>query len=382
MSGGVGGGVSPPPRVVLSVETSCDETGVAIVENGRRIVASVVASQTVHERTGGIVPEVAAREHLRQLDPIARETLRRAGTDLAGVDAVAATVGPGLIGALLVGANYARGLAFAAGKPFVGVNHLEGHVYANWLYEAAEPPSSSKGAPPPSTPDEAVPPEPVLPAVVLVVSGAHSDLVLMADHRRFRLLGRTIDDAAGEAYDKVARLLGLGFPGGPLIERAARAGDPKAFPLPKAELASRYDVSFSGLKTAVLRLVRTLQSSPGQGQGPLARSAPPSTPAYAWGWVPDVAASFQRTINEMLAERVARAAAEFDVRTVMLGGGVAANLALREEIARRVSLPLRVPSPQLCTDNGAMIGAAAFYSMRHRAEGIPTLVRSNMPLAH
>jgi N6-L-threonylcarbamoyladenine synthase len=255
-------------------------------------------------------------------------------------------VGPGLIGALLVGANYARGLAFAAGKPFVGVNHLEGHVYANWLYEG-----------------ELAPPEPELPAIVLVVSGAHSDLVLMEDHRRSRLLGRTVDDAAGEAYDKVARLLGLGFPGGPLIERAAREGDPRSFALPKAELPSRYDVSFSGLKTAVLRLVRDLES-----RGNVA--------------VADVAASFQRTINEMLAERVARAAAEFEARTVMLGGGVAANLALREEIGRRISLPLRVPPPKLCTDNGAMIGAAAFYSMRHRSDEIPMLVRSSMSLAH
>ena len=330
---------------ILSIETSCDETGVAIVEDGRRILSNVVASQTVHEKTGGIVPEVAAREHLRQIDPIARAALERAATDLASLDAVAATVGPGLIGALLVGANYARGLAFSSGKPFVGVNHLEGHVYANWLYEAGE-----------------APPEPELPAVVLVVSGAHSDLVLMEDHRRFRLLGRTIDDAAGEAYDKVARLLGLGFPGGPLIERAAREGDPRAFPFTKAELEGRYDVSFSGLKTAVLRLVRDLEK-----KGPVP--------------VADVAASFQRTINEMLAERVARAAAEYDVRTVMLGGGVAANLALRAEIARRVSLPLRVPPPKLCIDNGAMIGAAAFFSLRHRAGGIPTLVRSSMPLA-
>ncbi|MBM4435601.1 MAG: tRNA (adenosine(37)-N6)-threonylcarbamoyltransferase complex transferase subunit TsaD [Chloroflexi bacterium] len=329
---------------ILGVETSCDETGVAVVEDGRRIVSNVVASQAVHEKTGGIVPEVAAREHLRQLDPVTQAALARASMTLADVDAVAATVGPGLIGALLVGANYARGLAFAAGKPFIGVNHLEGHVYANWLHDG-----------------EAATPEPELPAVVLVVSGAHSDVVLMEDHRRFRLLGRTCDDAAGEAYDKVARLLGLGFPGGPLIEKAAREGDPKAFTLPRADVG-RYDLSFSGLKTAVLRLVRELEA---KGTVPVA----------------DVAASFQRTINEMLAERAARAAAEFDVRTVMLGGGVAANLALREEITRRVSLPLRVPSPRLCIDNGAMIGAAAYYSMRHRADEVPTLVRSHMPLA-
>ena len=330
---------------ILAIETSCDETGVAIVEDGRRIRSNVIASQAAHELTGGIVPEVAAREHLRALDPITQEALRDARMELREVDAVAATVGPGLIGALLVGANYGRGLALAAGLPFVGVNHLEGHVYANWLYESDD-----------------VPPEPELPAVVLVVSGAHSDLVLMEAHRRFRLLGRTIDDAAGEAFDKVARLLGLGFPGGPLIERAAKEGDANAYPLPKAWLADRYDFSFSGLKTAVLRLVRSLEE---KGVVPVA----------------DVAASFQKAITEALAEKTARAAAEHGVRSVMLGGGVAANLALRAEIERRIGMPLRVPPPRLCTDNGAMVGAAAFFSLRHRTTEIPSLVRSNMPLA-
>jgi len=330
---------------ILAIETSCDETGVAVVEDGRRIRSNVVASQTVHQATGGIVPEVAAREHLRVLDPITEQALREAGMELREVDAVAATVGPGLIGALLVGANYGRGLALAAGLPFVGVNHLEGHVYANWLYDT-----------------EDVPLEPELPAVVLVVSGAHSDLVLMEAHRRFRLLGRTIDDAAGEAYDKVARLLGLGFPGGPEIERTARSGDATAHQLPKAWLPDRYDFSFSGLKTATLRLVRSLEA---KGDVPVA----------------DVAASFQRAINEALAEKVARAAAEHGARTVMLGGGVAANGPLRAEIQRRTNIPLRVPPPRLCTDNGAMIGAAAFFSLRHRTGEIPTLVRSSMPLA-
>lgn len=329
---------------ILAIETSCDETGVAIVEDGRRIRANVVASQTVHQATGGIVPEVAAREHLRALDPIVGQALRDAGMELGEVDAIAATVGPGLIGALLVGANYGRGLALASGLPFVGVNHLEGHVYANWLYET-----------------EDIPPEPELPAIVLVVSGAHSDLVLMEGHRRFRVLGRTIDDAAGEAFDKVARLLGLGFPGGPEIERSAREGDPTSYPLPKARLADRYDFSFSGLKTASLRLVRSLEA---KGAVPVA----------------DVAASFQKAICDALAEKVARAAAEHGVRTVMLGGGVAANGPLRAEIQRRTSVPLRVPPPRLCTDNGAMIGAAAFFSLRHRTGEIPTLVRSTMPL--
>jgi len=330
---------------ILAVETSCDETGVAIVEDGRRIRANLVATQLAHERTGGIVPEVAAREHLRAVDPLTEQALRDAGMDLSAVDAIAATVGPGLVGALLVGANYARGLALAAGLPFVGVNHLEGHVYANWLYDT-----------------EDVPPEPEIPSVVLVVSGAHSDLVLMEAHRRFRLLGRTIDDAAGEAFDKVARLLGLGFPGGPEIERVARDGDPAAYPLPKAWLPDRYDFSFSGLKTAVLRLVRTLEA-----KGPVP--------------VADVAASFQKAIVDALAEKTARAAAEHGVRAVLLGGGVAANGPLRAEIARRIGMPLRVPPPRLCTDNGAMIGAAAFFSLRHRGAEMPLGVRSDLPLA-
>jgi len=339
---------------ILAIETSCDETGVAIVEDGRRIRSNIVASQLVHQDTGGIVPEVAAREHLRTLDVITEKALRDAGRQLSEIDAVAATVGPGLIGCLLVGANYARGLALASGLPFVGVNHLEGHVYANWLYETED---TGAGAP-----GHEVPPEPELPAVVLVVSGAHSDLVLMEAHRRFRPLGRTIDDAAGEAFDKVARLLHLGFPGGPAIERIAKEGNPNAFPLPRALPADRFDFSFSGLKTAVLRLVRDLEK---KGDIPVA----------------DVAASFQKAITEMLAEKTARAAAEHAVETVLLGGGVAANIALREAIVRRIGHPLRVPRPGLCTDNGAMIGAAAFFVLRHRGTEIPVAARSDLKLA-
>lgn len=329
---------------ILAIETSCDETGVAVVDDGRRIVSNIVASQLVHQDTGGIIPEVAAREHLHALDGITQQALLEAGVELRAVDAVAATVGPGLVGCLLVGANYGRGLALAAGLPFIGVNHLEGHVYANWLHEGDAPT-----------------PEPEIPAVVLIVSGAHSDLVLMEGHRRFRPLGRTIDDAAGEAFDKVARLLGLGFPGGPAIERVAKDGDPAAFPLPRAALAG-YDFSFSGLKTAVLRLVRALEA---KGEVPVA----------------DVAASFQRAITEILAEKTARAAAEHAVETVMLGGGVAANLALRSEIQKRIGHPLRVPPPRLCTDNGAMIGAAAFFVLRDRGTEVPLSVRSDMKLA-
>ncbi len=329
---------------ILAFETSCDETGVAVVEDGRRIHSNVLASQVAtHARTGGIVPEIASREHLRAIDPLVDDALATAGLTLRELDAVAATVGPGLVGCLLVGANYARALALSAGLPFVGVNHLEGHVYANWLI-TSDPPLS----------------EPELPAVVLVVSGAHSDLVVMAHHREFRLLGRTIDDAAGEAFDKVARLLGLDFPGGPEIERAAKGGASGAVPLPRAWLADSYDFSFSGLKTAVLRYVR-------------------EHPDFS---VADVAASFQKAIVEVLAEKTARAAAEYGARSVMLGGGVAANAQLREEIARRVGAErLRVPPPRLCTDNGAMVGAAALFAMRYRTSEAPLAVRPNMKLA-
>lgn len=334
---------------ILAFETSCDETGVAVVEDGRRIRGNVLASQVAqHAKTGGIVPEIAAREHLRVIDRLVEDALETADTDLPAVDAIAATVGPGLVGCLLVGANYARALALSAGRPFIGVNHLEGHVYANWLI-TTEPPQPEKEAA-----------EPELPAVVLVVSGAHSDLVVMEEHRKFKLLGRTIDDAAGEAFDKVARLLGLGFPGGPEIERAARVGDPKAVPLPRAWLQDSYDFSFSGLKTAVLRYVRERPNAS----------------------VPDVAASFQKAVAEVLAEKTARAAAEFGARSVLLGGGVAANMVLRAEVARRVGQErLRVPPPKLCTDNGAMIGAAAFYAQRYRAGETPVAVRANMKLA-
>ncbi|HKW78780.1 MAG TPA: tRNA (adenosine(37)-N6)-threonylcarbamoyltransferase complex transferase subunit TsaD [Candidatus Limnocylindria bacterium] len=329
---------------ILAFETSCDETGVAVVEDGRTVRSNVLASQVAtHAKTGGIVPEIAAREHLRAIDPLLADALHTAGLTLRGVDAVAATVGPGLAGCLLVGANYARALALAAGLPFIGVNHLEGHVYANWL-ATSDPPR----------------PDPELPAVVLVVSGAHSDLAVMERHREFRLLGRTIDDAAGEAFDKVARLLGLGFPGGPEVERAATSGDPSAVPLPRAWLADSYDFSFSGLKTAVLRHTR-------------------EHPDFS---VPDVAASFQKAVAEVLAEKTARAAAEYGSKSVLLGGGVAANTPLRDEIAKRVGQDrLRVPPPRLCTDNGAMIGAAAFYATRYRASDGPLAVRPNLTLA-
>ena len=312
---------------VLGIETSCDECATAIVENGHTIHANVVATQIeVHARYGGVVPEVASRAHLRTIIPVIETALTQAELGWDGIDAIAATYGPGLAGSLLVGLNAAKALAFARELPFIGVNHLEGHVYANWLDDG-----SGRGAP-------------ELPALCLVVSGGHTDLILMEDHGRYRRLGRTRDDAAGEAFDKVARLLGLGFPGGPAIEQAAATAARPAVELPRAWLRGTDDFSFSGLKTAVLHLTREPEHPPAE----------------------QIAAAFQDSVVDVLAEKTARAAAATGVRQVLLAGGVAANTALRQEVIRRSPVPVRYPPPKLCTDNAAMIAGAAYF---HLARG-------------
>ena len=312
---------------VLGIETSCDECAAAIVEDGRIIHANVVATQIeVHARYGGVVPEVASRAHVRTVIPVIETALTQAGLGWAGIDAVAATYGPGLAGSLLVGLNAAKGIAFARGLPFLGVNHLEGHVYANWLEDGS---------------DRAAP---TFPALCLVVSGGHTDLILMEDHGRYRRLGRTRDDAAGEAFDKVARLLGLGFPGGPAIEKVAAATGKPSLELPRAWLRGTDDFSFSGLKTAVLHLTREPAHPPAE----------------------QIAAAFQESVVEVLAEKTARAAAATGVCQVLLAGGVAANSALRREVVRRSPVPVRYPPPRLCTDNAAMIAGCAYF---HLARG-------------
>lgn len=317
--------------LILGIETSCDETAAAVIENGCRILSNVVASQVdIHAKYGGVFPEVASREHVLKIIPVVETAMQDANVTWSDLSAIAVTHGPGLAGSLLVGVNAAKGIALGQNLPLLGTNHLEGHIYANWLDAGL-----------PFIQPEA---ENVFPLLALIASGGHSSLVLMQGHGEYIELGRTIDDAAGEAFDKIARLLNLGYPGGPAIQRAAEQGDATAFKLPRAQTQHPYDFSFSGLKTAVLNLTKRL--------------GPKSLP------VNDIAASAQAAIVDMLVEKTARAVEEFDAKMVLLAGGVAANKSLRAEMSAGASRPVVFPPPKLCVDNGAMIGAAAWRHYR------------------
>jgi N6-L-threonylcarbamoyladenine synthase len=342
---------------ILGFETSCDETAVAVVRDGVEIESNVIASQTdIHARFGGVVPEQASRAHVRAILPCLEEAFAQAHADWDSVDAIAVTRGPGLAGALLVGVNFAKGLAFARGKPLLGINHLEGHVYANWL---DVDPSVA---------------EPTFPLVALIVSGGHSDLVLSDGHGRYRRLGRTRDDAAGEAFDKVARLLGLGFPGGPEIERLAASGDPLRFRFPRAWLEpGSWDFSFSGLKTAIRQQVRDLGVDPDHATPEERRHRLP---------VADLAASFQAAVIDVLATKATRAGQTFGASRLALGGGVAANRTLLRRVEELAQMPVVCPPPRLCTDNAAMIAAAGFFRYRSGERADLTLdVQPGMPIA-
>jgi len=317
---------------ILGIETSCDETAASVVADGRHILSNVVASQIdLHRQYGGVFPEMASRQHVLAIMPVVREAMEQAEVVWDDLAAVAVTYGPGLAGSLLVGVNTAKAIAWARQLPLIAVNHLEGHIYANWLQTAPDP----------------VPPPP-LPVLILIVSGGHTELVLMLDHGIYRRLGGTLDDAAGEAFDKVARLLGLEYPGGPAIQTAAEKGNPRAFRFPRARLGDSYDFSFSGLKTAVLRTVRELEKERGGRKRPLP--------------VPDLAASFQAAVVDILVQKTGRAAEAFGVQEVLLAGGVAANTSLRAEAKQRIPVPVRVAPPALCTDNAAMIAAAGYFA--------------------
>ncbi|MBA7608858.1 tRNA N6-adenosine threonylcarbamoyltransferase [subsurface metagenome] len=306
---------------ILGIETSCDETAAAVVADGVRILSNQIASQVeIHARYGGIVPEVASRQHILAIIPILNQAMAEAEATWSDLDGIAVTTGPGLAGSLLVGVNMAKAIALAHRLPITGVNHLEGHIYANWLID----------------------PIPDFPLVCLIVSGGHTDLVLMKGHGDYVVLGRTRDDAAGEAFDKAARILGLGYPGGPAIERAARDGSAASVPLPRAWLKGSNDFSFSGVKTALLRLVEGGRIS---------------SPAEA-------AASFQEAVVDVLVTKTVAVAKEHGVRQILLAGGVASNRLLRECLAKNSPIPVLVPEPILCTDNAAMIAACGYFRFR------------------
>ena len=325
---------------ILGIETSCDETAAAVVEDGRRVLSNIIASQVdIHSRYGGVVPEVASRQHVIQIVPTVAGAMEEGGVGFRDLDAVAVTYGPGLAGSLLVGVNFAKTLAFSLGIPWLGINHLEGHIYAAWLTSS---PHEEIGDP--AT-------EPGFPLLCLIASGGHTDLALMEGHGRYRLLGRTRDDAAGEAFDKAARILGLGFPGGPEIQRMS-VGAQGEERLPRAWLKDSQDFSFSGVKTALLHMAQARGVYPPPGELP---------PDETNRTVGEIAAAFQESVVDVLVSKTLDAAEVWGARGLILGGGVTANALLRDRMLKRAKLPAFIPPPILCTDNGAMIAACGYF---------------------
>ena len=330
------------PLRILGIETSCDETAAAVVEDGRRTLSNVISSQAeLHSAHGGVVPEVASRQHVRDLVPVLDQAMSACGMSLEEVDAVAVTYGPGLAGSLITGLNAAKAIAYSLGVPLIGVNHLEGHIYASWLTQA--------------NPEE----DPGFPLACLVASGGHTDLLLMEGHGNYKLVGQTRDDAAGEAFDKAARILGLGFPGGPEIQRVS-GGSTGEVKLPRAWMKDTLDFSFSGLKTALLHLAqdRDIYPSP----------SPEIDEEQLAVLVRELTSGFQESVVDVVSAKLVEMAAKYRVKGLVLGGGVTANARLREEITRRSPLPVIVPPPVLCTDNGAMIAACGYFQFQRGEE--------------
>ena len=360
---------------ILGIETSCDETAAGVVADGRELRSNIISSQAeLHSRYGGVVPEVASRQHVRDLTPVLEQAAAAAGLALDEVDAVAVTYGPGLAGSLLTGLNAAKAIAYTLGKPLVGVNHLEAHIYAAWLTPAN--PADNPG----------------FPLACLVASGGHTDLLLMEGHGDYRLIGRTRDDAAGEAFDKAARILGLGFPGGPEIQRVAQNAAGNAS-LPRAWLRDTHDFSFSGLKTALLHLAQDRGVYPaaedraaGQNDAPAAEDAPAGPDdgppaADLDAAVRELAWAFQESVVDVISVKLMAMARQYGVKGLLLGGGVTANARLREEIRRRSPLPVIIPPPSLCTDNGAMVAACAYHQLQRGEQWPLTLdVNPGLPL--
>ena len=321
---------------ILGIETSCDDTAASVVDNGVRILSNIISSQSLmHERYGGIIPEISSREHLTSIIPVVNEALTEASITPDQLDAVSVTYGPGLAGSLLVGVNVAKGLALSWDKPLLGINHLEGHIYAGWLEGVFEKINTG------------------FPLVCLIASGGHTEIVLMKGHLDYQILARTRDDAAGEAFDKVARVLGLGFPGGPEIEREAVGANLEMDPFPRPSVKGSLDFSFSGLKTAVVRRAES------EGFYPPNQEIAPSSEQ-----VREYSAAFQEAIVDCLVSRTISAVEQCGAKGILIGGGVAANSELKKMMHQMSRTPVIVPRPSLCTDNGAMIAAAAFHRLK------------------
>jgi N6-L-threonylcarbamoyladenine synthase len=336
---------------VLGIETSCDETAAAVVEDGHRLLSNVVASSMdLHAQYGGVVPEIAARSHIEVILPVIHEALEDAGCTWDDIDAIAVTYGAGLGGSLLIGVLTARTLAIAHNKPLYAVNHVMGHVFANFLTETSLPGYAMRAT------------QPEFPMLAIIVSGGHSQLALFRDYFDYDLLGRTQDDAIGEAFDKVAKIVGLPYPGGPNVSKAALSGDNHAFELPKAKVG-KYDFSFSGLKTAVLRLA---QAQIGETYAFPSKDVPER---LSEAQKCDIAASFQRIAIETIVDKARLAFDEFAPRSVVIAGGVAANQELRRQLTEAIPLPIEFPDLKLCTDNGAMIATLGCF---HVTQGQPT----------